>query len=283
MIHPQDLKYFIEISKTLHLSRAAERLGLTQPSLSHCLKRMEDSVGHALFLRSKKGLTLTPAGQKLLQSAVTLLQHWEDVVHAAQAEATQVTGTIRIGCHSAVANYMLPRFLPQFLKQNSQVNFQLRHGLSRHMTEQVISGQLDVAIVVNPVKHPDLILKEVETDRVTLWKTKTCTNPDVLIVEPDLLQTQKLLNHFSSRGFRFSRIIESSSLEVISQLVNSGAGYGILPERVIRAIAAEGLISVKDAPEVKDRICLIFKSEFRKSKRGQELIRSVSAQATALT
>ena len=276
MINQTDLKYFLELSKTLHVSRSAERLGVTQPTLSHCLKRIEAEAKTQLFIRSKKGLTLTHAGQRLATHAAELIQKWDDVILSAQNEVQKVSGTIRFGCHTAVAQYTLPLFVSHFLKEYPEINLSFSHGLSRHMTEDVISQKLDAAFVVNPVAHPDLIIKEISKDTITVWKSKKCLNQDVLIVEPSLMQTQEVLKKFQKKNKPFNRIIESNSLEVIAQLVISGAGCGILPERVIKAISDHDIQSVKNAPEYHDRMCLIFKSEFRKSARGQAFIETIS-------
>ncbi len=278
MINQNDLKYFLELSRTLHVSRAAERLGMTQPALSHCLKRIEQETKLALFIRTKKGLFLTDAGRRLADRAEELIQKWDDVLLAAQNEVQKVAGLIRFGSHPAVAQYTLPLFLAEFLKQYPELTLQLSHGLSRHMAEDVISQKLDAAFVVNPVPHLDLIIKEISRDRVTIWKAKNCVNRDVLIVEPSLLQTQELQRKLQKKNNQFSRIIESSSLEVIAQLVINGVGCGILPERVVKAFGEHQIQALKDAPEFHDRMCLVYKSEFRKSRRGQALIETVSAK-----
>ncbi len=272
MINQTDLKYFIELAKTQHVSRSAERLGVTQPTLSHCMKRLETELGTTLFLRSKKGIQLTAAGLRLQKSANELVLMWSEVLKSAKDEVDQVKGTIRLGCHTAVAQYALPPLLPTFLKKYPEIHFALSHGLSRHMTEMVVSSQLDLAIVVNPISHLDLVIKPLATDRVTIWKSRNCENLDVLIVEPSLLQSQNLLGKVNKKNKIFDRIVESSSLEVIAQLVNHGAGCGILPERVMKAFCDKNVIQMKDAPEFNDYICLVYRPEFRKIQRGQVII-----------
>lgn len=278
MINQTDLKYFLEVARTLHVSRAAERLGITQPALSHCLKRIEDETKLELFTRSKKGVLLTAAGERFFHHASDLVNKWDEVLRAAQEEVHEIRGTIRLGCHSAVAQYALPSFLPNFLQAFPELGFALTHGLSRHVTEMIVNSQLDVGVVVNPVSNPNLVIKEVAQDRVTIWKSKNCQNPDVLILEPSLLQTQDILRKLSRKGIRFQRTIESSSLEVIAQLVNSGVGYGILPERVVKAFSNSNssVQQVRDAVEFIDRICLVYKPEFRKLKRGEVLLKHLS-------
>lgn len=280
MISQTDLKYFLELSKSLHVSRAAERLGVTQPTLSHCLKRIEAATKTQLFIRSKKGITLTDSGKRLAERATELILKWDEVLLSAQHEVQKVAGVIRFGCHSAVAQYTFPFFLADFLKRYPDLTFNFMHGTSRHMAEDVISQKLDAAFVVNPVAHPDLIIKELSKDRVTLWKAKACANPDVLIIEPSLLQTQDLLRKLQKKNLQFSRVIESSSLEVISQLVINGAGCGILPERVIKSFRDVNVQAIKDAPEFQDRMCMVYKAEFRKSMRGQALIKAVGEKLT---
>lgn len=269
MINQTDLKYFLEVAKTLHLTRASERLGISQPALSHCLKRIEFETEVSLFVRSKKGVTLTKAGERLAESAKDLIQRWEQVLLKAQSEVHEVAGTIRVGCHSAVAQYTLPVFLPSFLKDFPEISLELSHGLSRHMVEEVLSDKVDVAIAVNPSSHLDLIIKEVLKDTVGLWHSRDCKNRDVLILEPSLLQTQDLLRQLNKANFKFSRFIESPSLEVIAQLVASGAGYGILPERVAKAFGGSGMVKTSQSPEYHDKICLVYKREFAKTERGK--------------
>ncbi len=269
MINPEAIKYFIELAKTQHMSRAAERLGVTQPTLSHSLKRLEDELGHLLFLRSKKGLSLTPAGQNLFEKSQELLQSWESVLNSVNEEVSVAKGRIRLGCHTAVAQYTLPLFLPALLKNYPDLKISLTHGLSRHMTEMVVSSQLDVAFAVNPNRHPDLIIKELARDKVTIWVPQACANPDILLMEPSLNQSQDILSKLEKKGLHFKRTIESSSLEVIAQLLNAGVGYAILPERVVKALSNIKVHPLRDAPVFEDKICVVYKPEFRKLKRGE--------------
>jgi len=274
MINQTDLKYFLELSQTLHLTRASERLGITQPALSHCVKRLESDLNCQLFLRSKKGVQLTPAGNKLKHSANAMIQQWENLRQNISDDIEAPQGVIKVGVHSAVAQYSLG-FLGSFLKKNPAIEVQLTHGLSRHMTEQVVSSVLDAAFAVNPAPHPDLIIKEICRDEVCLWKAKNCQNDDVLIIEPSLLQTQDILQKLNKKGFHFKRVIESSSLEVIASLVAQGVGCGIVPERVLQIYEQQSYEKVKGAPQFADKICLVYKQEFRKVKRGQIFIESV--------
>jgi LysR family transcriptional regulator, cell division regulator len=263
------------LAKTLHLTRAAERLAVTQPTLSHSLKRLETEMGCELFLRSKKGLSLTSAGEKLKGSATNLLVQWDEIKASVLSDVETEQGIIKIGVHTAVAQYILKEILPHFLKNHPKIQVQLVHGLSRHMTEQVISSNLDVAFAVNPIEHPDLIIKEICTDEVCLWKAKNCINNDVLLVDSNLSQSQNILAKLQKKGLVFSRVIESTSLEVISNLVANQVGWGIVPSRVVKQYEDSKLEKVKDSPVFLDRVCMVYKNEFRRLKRGEVFIKMV--------
>src|SRR5690348_9278165 len=92
-----DLTYFLEAAASLNFSRAAERLGITQPSLTLAIQRLENSVGAPLFFRSKKGVTLTQPGKQLMLHARELLQQWELVKGQVLASASEVQGCFTLG------------------------------------------------------------------------------------------------------------------------------------------------------------------------------------------
>ncbi len=274
MISPTDLKYFIETARSQHISRAAERLGITQPALSHCIQKMEQEVGLELFLRSKKGVSLTPAGRRLYEQSESLLNQWNRTLQSIHEETTQVGGLIRLGCHTAVAQYMLPSFLPKLLSDYPLIQLQLLHGLSRHMTEEVVSSRIDAAIVVNPVPHPDLVIRDLCRDVIGVWKAKGCINKNLIMHDPSLLQSQDILKRLSKNGKVYEQVLESSSLEVLAQLLVAGAGAAILPERVVKAFAEKGSVHLEqDAPTYQDKVCLVFRPEFKKSEKGREFLK----------
>ena len=166
---PTDLIYFTEVVKTLNITRAAERLGITQPSLTQALHRLELEVGVPLLFRSKKGVTLTPAGKRLSSQTMILMNQWEKVRGQALASMDEVQGRFRLGCHPSVGSYALPSVLPGILREYPNLEISLIHQLSRHVFEAVVSMEIDMALVINPPKHPDVIIKKLLRDEMTLW------------------------------------------------------------------------------------------------------------------
>ncbi|MCR9206468.1 MAG: LysR family transcriptional regulator, partial [Halobacteriovoraceae bacterium] len=262
-----DLTFFIEVANTGNLSRAAERLGVSQPALSQAMKRLENSFENQLLLRSKSGVVLTKAGEKLNLEARALLEYWTNLKEESMKDEEQVRGIYRLGIHSSVALYTLPAFCAEVLQQFPNLELRLQHDLSRKITEGIISFKLDFGIVVNPVEHPDLIIKELFKDEVAFYSSKKISekNRSVLISEPDLLQTQELLSKVKAKNKEFLRTVTSSNLEVIKSMVLSGTGVGILPGRVVGNDANKVEV-LPGFPKFKDRICLVFRHDLQKSR-----------------
>src|SRR5262245_41831394 len=107
-----ELEYFLEVTNSLNLSRASERLGISQPSLSLAIKRLEQTIGTSLFSRHKQGVSLTPAGKQLLLHARQLLQYWDNTKSKALASQQDVRGYFTLGCHSSIAIHTVSQFLP---------------------------------------------------------------------------------------------------------------------------------------------------------------------------
>ena len=274
-----DLSYFVEVCQTNNISRAAERIGISQPSLSLAIKRLEQSLATALIVRGKTGIQLTKAGKELCRSGQDLLRQWQQLKAGVSKKTQQPGGQYVIGCHPSVALYSLARFVPELLQCYPQLEITLRHGLSRKITEGVISCKIDFAIVVNPVYHPDLVIKELCTDTVSFWQANSLTNTHTLICDPDLQQVQTMLNSLKkNHQISFRRMLVSNNLEVITDLTVAGAGVGIIPGRVANGKHGQQLKVLNQLPNYNDRICLVYRADQQRSK-GSRIIATTIAKS----
>lgn len=281
-----EIQYFLEVAETLNISRAAERLGITQPTLSLSVQRLEQTLGTPLLIRGKNGVRLTKAGTRFALQSRSLLEQWERLRSDSVAEETEVKGRVTIGCHTSVALYSLPNFAPTLIAKHPELELVFQHDLSRRITERVVSFECDFGIVVNPYAHPDLRIVRLAVDEVAFWRAHGDVPTDVLICEPDLLQTQSLLAQIKkvgpAHGFDFRRTIKSSSLEVVASLAASGAGVAILPTRVAemqrdrRGEPRLKPLSAK-APIFEDKICLAYRPDAQKSVAAKVVMRAIEA------
>ena len=266
-----DLKYFLEVAKTGNITRASERLGVTQPSITLALKRLEEKTGIILMERSRKGTSLTRQGEGLFKIGERMLVEWERDTRMIAQGQKEPMGHYSLGVHTSVAQYTLGEFLPGLLEKFPELEFNLIHDLSRKITEQVISRSCDLGLVINPIPHPDLVIHKLLTDEVTLFKHPAYKG-NVLILDPEIKQSQTLLKNMR-KTFDYKREIHSSSLEVIRHLCETKAGMAILPTRV--AALSEKIKPVANAPTFKDELALIYRVERRTEQSFKELVSGI--------
>lgn len=285
-----DIIYFIEVANRQNITRAAERLGITQPSLSLSIKRLEDAFGTTLLVRGRTGVKLTKAGTELLRKGRLFLLNWEQLKSDISKKEKGICGNYIIGCHPSVAFFTLSSFLPEIMQTYPELEVTLIHDLSRHITERVISFEIDFGIVANPIKHPDLVIKDLFTDEVSFWTSSTPSSTQefnsktaVLVCDLNLIQVQKLLDNLKKRNQVFKRIVHSSDLEVIADLTASGLGIGILPNRVATKIASYNLkILDKTLPIYKDKICLIYRADIQTTQSSAMIIEIIKKRLLRL-
>lgn len=144
------LKTFLEVSKTRHFGRAAEALYLTQSAVSFRIRQLENQLGVNLFTRHRNNIRLTPAGEKLLPYAETLMNTW-------QAARKEVSSTSRhnefsIGASASLWECMLNAWLGQLYPAQSLLQFEARIAQRQSLVKQLHERQLDLLITTEAPK-----------------------------------------------------------------------------------------------------------------------------------
>lgn len=151
------LRYFVAVAEHRHFTRAAAELGVAQPSVSKQVRKLEDELGDPLFERGAGPISLTDAGAVLLPWAKRVLADLD----AARAEvaglATLEGGRLAIGATPSVSTVLLPEVLAEFHHAHPGVALTVREAGSRDLVRRLEAGDLDLALVVLPVPHADLL------------------------------------------------------------------------------------------------------------------------------
>ncbi|MGB0713520.1 MAG: LysR family transcriptional regulator [Gammaproteobacteria bacterium] len=150
------LRTFVTVAREGNLSRAAERLFLSQPALSLQMKKLQEELGLRLFERSAHGMRLTDAGQSLLPAAERALNAAGEFMAAAAGLEKGVTGRLRLGTIIDPEFLRLGRFLGILAERHPGLAFELKHGMSGTVARLVEDGQLDVAYTLGQPDVPDL-------------------------------------------------------------------------------------------------------------------------------
>jgi DNA-binding transcriptional LysR family regulator len=268
-----DVINFIAASKSETLTEAARILEISQPALSESIKRLETDLGQNLFYRSRQGIKLTSSGREFLTKANIATEALDDLKFKTETDKIFGTKSLTIGCHPTVAQYTLPKAFKYLSKKAPDYKFSLIHGLSRDIQKQVQLGIIDLAIVINPVQVPDLVIKKLGVDRVGIWKNSKKCNTEILFCNHDLIQSQSIIKKLKLRP---KQIIQTESLELIAELTASGLGMGILPQRVVN-LNHSHLELVKESPIYTDTISLTYRPEFGKNTAEALSIKSIKS------
>lgn len=255
-----DIENFMETAGCQTIVQAARKLEISQPALSESLKRLEEDTGAQLFYRSRTGIQLTPSGRIFLKKAKALMDKVRELDLSAESQSVFNGQSIVIGAHPTVAQYTIPKALPLIEAQAPDFKIELRHDLSRNIQSDIQRGTIDIGVVVNPIRVPDIVILKVATDLVAVWESKNNSKSSV-ICNTNLFQTQAILKRWKNKP---ERLLSTESLELICQITNEGGGYGVLPERAV-LLSGLPLKMIKSLPSYQDEICLVFRPEFGKT------------------
>ncbi|MGQ3891223.1 LysR family transcriptional regulator [Legionella sp. CNM-4043-24] len=264
---PAELTYFYEVAGCLNLSRASERLGVSQPSISLAIKRLEQTMNTQLFVRHKHGVTLTQAGEHLLSQVDPLLQHWNNTLRSARASHEEVQGTVTIGCRSAAAQYLIPLFM-RILERHPQLKLDFKFQSSLKTSERVINSIIDVGVVNNPIPHHDLIIHPAGNTQMSFWVgegerdiQRIDSGKAIILCEPNMPQAQGLLRRLKKTGVPVARVVTANNLDVLANMAAAGCGIAILPSCFAQSLYENRLKPVLDLPSCEYEVCLIYRYE----------------------
>jgi DNA-binding transcriptional LysR family regulator len=240
------LRYFEAVARHLHFTRAAEELHVAQPTVSQQLARLEAELGTALFHRMKRRVALTSAGEALLPRARQLLTELDE----ARAEVQELTGlrkgSLAIGATPSVSTRLLPPVLAEFHQLHPGIRLLVREAGSRWLVQSLESGELDLALVILPVRQPVLQTQPLQVERLVL-----ATANDDPLTERGTVELGELretpfvmfregydlrdvtLAACRRLGFEPKVAVEGGEMDTVLRLVAYGLGVAIVPEMVI--------------------------------------------------
>ncbi|MEV0768886.1 LysR family transcriptional regulator [Nocardia salmonicida] len=223
-----------------HFTRAAQRLGVPQSSLSRRVKTMEQLLGVALFQPVGRGVALTPQGRDLYERTRGLVRALDDAVHRVRADADPDSGLVRFGFPLTLGPVSIPSLLAQFHTRAPRIRLHLVQAHGEALAEQVRDGRLDLAVMIPPPS--DLPTVDLGRQRIDLHVSRTHplakrTHIDLaelaeeaFIANPPSYQLRTLLDTWcAAAGFTPRVVFEITEFETLRALVALGQGVALLP------------------------------------------------------
>ena len=149
----RQLKYFLAVADEGHITKAAQRLNITQPPLSQQIILLENELGVQLFQRSKKQVVLTEAGRALQNRAEQIVSLMKTAVDEVQEAADGLRGKLTIGTITSSGRSLLPEYIQKYHVLYPRVTFDLRQGDTRRVLELLDSGLIEIGLVRLPINE----------------------------------------------------------------------------------------------------------------------------------
>ena len=250
----RQLQYFIAVAEQGSVTRAAQNLSISQPSVTEAIKELEGDLGVELFERHPRGLSITHNGHQFLRHATKILASVSDARNAFSETKENSGGTLNIGVTSLVAGYVLSDLLARYRRACPGVEVSAIEDNGSYLEHLLIGGELDVAVMVISNLRDRMALQAeiLETSPYRLWLPMghPLVSADIISVadiarEPLIMltvdeieeNTGKLL---SALGARPHVAFRTRSVEAVRSLVATGAGVALLPDLVYRPWSLEG-------------------------------------------
>ncbi|WP_328391922.1 LysR family transcriptional regulator [Nocardia sp. NBC_00416] len=151
------LRYFSAVAAEGHLTRAAERLYVSQPALTKQIKQLETLLGVRLFVRSRAGMTLTEAGETLAEAAPGLLTGWDLALQRTRHTAAMAARVLRVGFLASAANEATPRIIAEFSRRQPGWRVEMRQSSWGDPSGGLDDGEVDIALLRLPFPGQDAL------------------------------------------------------------------------------------------------------------------------------
>jgi len=293
MLETRHLQVFMAIWELHSFSRAAEKINLTQPTVSGHLKSLETILGAELFNRTARQISPTKAGELFYPYARKMLNLMAQAEREMDLFIGREKGTLDIGGSNIPGEYILPLAIGRFKKDRPVIKITLKIGDTEDIVNAVAEGRLELGMVGAVIERPEVVFEACLVDELVLAAppgSSLAGKKQVTMAELDSYPfimrekgsgTRKTIEKAlelapeSLRGGKLAIIAEMGSTEAIRQAVKAGVGCSIISRRAVEKDVELGLMSAASLPELdlKRQFYLILPKQRRLSPLAVEFRR----------
>jgi LysR family hydrogen peroxide-inducible transcriptional activator len=256
-----ELRYIVAVARERHFGRAAEACFVSQPTLSVAVKKLEEELGVPLFERGAGEVSVTPAGQGIVEQAQRVLEEAARIKELAAAGRDPLAGPLRLGAIYTIGPYLLPKLIPILRKSAPAMQLLIRENFTHRLAEELKNGEVDAILIALPFEEPGIAVRALYDEPFFVavpkghpWEGRKRITSDELTRESLLLlgeghcfrdQVLEICHTVRARERSgLARTVEGGSLETIRQMVAGGVGITVLPATSVGAGGGSDLIRV---------------------------------------
>lgn len=287
------LRYFIALAGSLNFTRAAERVHVTQSTLSHQIRQLEDEVGQRLFDRLGKRVVLTEAGDAFLGYATRALREIDQGIGELKHGHDAMTGTVRIGATHTFNLSFIPDCIAEFLSHNPTVRIVVEELPADAVAARLAEGALDFGVAYRPEPLGELRFEPLFNEELAL--IVHATHPlaarkrirmielhrEPLVMLPPAFSTRRLLDEcFAAAGAEPNVVAEMNTLAALLGMVSRTPVGMIAARSAIGSDPALRVIPLENPTPIRTP-GLLFKNDRPQSRPGRAFAALVRKQATS--
>lgn len=236
----KDLHIFMEVAEQQNISKAAVKFNYVQSNITNRMAKLEQEIGHQLFIRSNKGVLLTKEGKTFSHYAAQMLHLHKEAIEALQEH--EVKGLLQIGATDITTATRLPKMLTIFLKDYPQVDLTLKNGSTSELVEDVLQFKIDGAFITNPTSHDQLVFERFLTEELVLVSNKplaqnklamTLEQQSVLVFRNGCTYRGKMEQWLREEGI-VTKTIEFGTIEGMLGCVKAGLGVALISKHLAK-------------------------------------------------
>lgn len=290
--------YFLRILEFKSISKAAESLYISQPSLTKYLKKLEDELGIKLFDRSKNPLKLTDAGQLFYNYVLDVRQQEQNLLSQISEIKNAGRATLTIGMALWRASVILPEFLPLFLQKHPLITIRLKEGSATKLESALMGDDVDICVMNLPVNYSNVSYEPLVSEYILLagsrqtpvvrqmearLKPSPYRHADIhalssqpfILTQPGQHITEYVNEMLSRNHVELNCLLRTSNVTTAINLAASGLGFTFIPELGTHSRFFPrdevSLFTVSDPP-LQCTLAAVYKKNFRVSTAAQTFI-----------
>ncbi|MBX7466510.1 MULTISPECIES: LysR family transcriptional regulator [Streptomyces] len=284
----QQLLYFVAVAETRHFTRAAERVHVSQPSLSQQIKALENELGAELFSRARGNIALTDAGEALLPLARRILADADTARIEVQELAQLRRGRVRLGATPSLCTGLLPDVLRAFHDRHPGIQLLIEEGGSHDLVRELARGALDLALIVLPLPAASPALTTIELLQEDLVVVSSAAEPapgsDASVRVADLREAPLVMFRHGydlreltvaacrAEGFEPAFTVEGGEMDAVLGFVRAGLGVAVVPS-MVAARTRDLRVTPLARPGLRRTIALAHRSDVDPPRAARELQR----------
>lgn len=250
------MKTFLTVCKYMSFTRASEELNLTQPAVSQHIKYLENQYDTPLFIREKKKLLLSPAGE-ILRSTLESMRNDENTLKKRMKESLSGKKVLTFGVTMTIGEYAITSSLAEFIKKHPDTDFHIRYNNTETLLSELHDGTLDFAVVegyFEPKNYQTRIYRDEEYIAVASCKhqfaqpihsLKDLTGERLLLREPGSGTREILVRSLALKNMTtadFAHIVEVGNIHTIVALLKQDCGISFLYKAAVQKEIDDGIL-----------------------------------------